>query len=570
MRTVTIKNSIFRKTVILIVSLLIPILTLYAYSYQVSVHVVRENIDSFSKNRLSFFMSQMESTLDQLSKYSIIASRTPSIRNYLEQPEEETPFDRYRRKAVLEEQLNLQVATSNWNNQLTVFSPQAQEVISTDYSIQYDDIHLLYGRESERWDYQPSAESWGEAYFTRYTFSDQSRSDVLVEVRFSVESIKNMLTTYKLDSDANPIFYHPNWNPLVSRGTDALVVNELVTLLQQRQLESQGNEIVTLKGEKYVVNYLQSRSLGWYMVDYEPLDHALSPIIKSRNLFYFSIALLLILGLLASLLLYWQVQIPIKQLIRGVNGLQSGNYATRLKAKANNDFDYLFRRFNEMAAQIQQLIETVYEEKIRFREATLKQLQSQINPHFLYNCLYFIKNMANMGQIQAVTAMALNLGNYYRYTTRVESAMATLEEEIGMVENYLTIQSLRLERFHFEFDIPESLLQIRMPRLTIQPVAENAIVHGIEQSVRYGIIRITARQSSDGCRIIVEDNGVGMNAEEIGKLQAQLALPMEEGMGCGLWNVHQRLLHQFKGNSGLELTTSESGGLAVIMKLEKA
>ena len=564
-----IKINIFHKMVLLIASLLVPILALYGYSNQVSVDVVKAGIESSTWNRLSFFMSQMESNLDQLSKFAIIASRSPGIRDYMESWKTDAPYDRIRKRSKIEEQLILQSATSTWVNQLTVYSPESKEIVSTDYSITDRDIRQLMKRESQTWDYVPAESGGEEAYFSRYTYVDRQQTDLLVEVRFLADNIQNMLAEFRRTDQANPFFYHPQSEPIVSGDTDSAIISELVSLLNRKSLEPSGSEIVKIHQKKYSVNYVQSKSLpGWYLVDYEPLEEILSPITKSRNLFYGSAALLLALSLSAALLLYWQVQMPIKQLIRGVKGLKTGNYSIRLQNKVHNEFEYLILRFNEMAEQIQQLIETIYEEKIRLREATLKQLQSQINPHFLYNCLFYIKNMASLGETEAVAAMALNLGQYYRYATRVESEMATIEEEIKLVTNYLVIQNLRIERFHFEIDIPESMRKLRIPRLTIQPLVENAVIHGVERSARYGIIRITGRSSGGEHRIVVEDNGGGMSDEAMAKLQQQLALPMDDEMGCGIWNVHQRLLHRYKGGSGLQLARSESGGLSVTMKWE--
>lgn len=564
-----IKTTIFGKIVVLVVSLLIPILLLYSYFYKVSVEVVKAQVVSNNWNRLTFFMSQMESTLDQLTKFSIIASRLPSMRDFMEGWETETPYERFRKKARIEEHLVLQNATSAWVSQLTVFMPDFKEMISTDYSIAYEDMSDLMRRESQKWEYIKVRNGNEEAvYFSRYTNTEWNDQRFLVEVRFSDDNIKNMLAEFKRTGNTSPFFYHPELGTIRSRDTDAVVVGQIVSELNKIALSGSGSAAIAVDREKYSVNYLQSKSLGWYLVDYEPIEDILGPITKSRNLFYVSIALLLGLSMLASLLLYWQVQIPIKQLIRGVQGLRHGNYAVRLQTRVHNEFEFLFLRFNQMAEQIQQLIETIYEEKIRLREATLKQLQSQINPHFLYNSLFFIKNMASMGNTEAVTAMALSLGEYYRYTTRLESELVTIEDEVQLVTNYLTIQNLRLERFHFEIEIPEAMRQSRIPRLTLQPLVENAVIHGIERSTRYGIITITGNTEGGVNRIVVEDNGPGMNGEEIEVLQRKLELPMDDEMGCGLWNVHQRLFHRYKGNSGLTLSRSESGGLKVVMQWE--
>jgi two-component system sensor histidine kinase YesM len=347
-------------------------------------------------------------------------------------------------------------------------------------------------------------------------------------------------------------------------------VKGVIEQLDRMSLDKAGSQTITLNDQKYVVNYIRSDSLGWHLVDFVPLEKIYSPITVNRNLFYVIVSLLLLLSILVTLLLYRNVQRPIRLLIRGVQRIKDGQYSVRLKEQPNNEFDFLFNSFDEMAEQIQELIEKVYKETLRSKEATLKHLQSQINPHFLYNCLFYIKSMANLGDKEAVAAMALNLGEYYRYTTRTEKTMTTLREELKLVENYLTIQNLRIQRFHYEMDIQEEMLDLVIPRLLLQPLVENAIIHGIEDSPEFGIIHVSG-VSQDGIhRIIVDDNGKGISMEEMVRLQKEMAMPMGDDTGCGLWNIHQRLIQMYEGQSGLSFSPSPMNGFRVIMAWEES
>jgi two-component system sensor histidine kinase YesM len=108
-------------------------------------------------------------------------------------------------------------------------------------------------------------------------------------------------------------------------------------------------------------------------------------------------------------------------------------------------------------------------------------------------------------------------------------------------------------------------MELRVPRLILQPLVENAIIHGIERKVEGGIIRIIGEQDNKYNRIIIEDDGIGMNMEEIKRLQSKLDLPMSEEIGCGTWNVHQRLFYQFGEGSGLVFHRIPSGGIRVVI-----
>ncbi|OXM85420.1 sensor histidine kinase [Paenibacillus rigui] len=557
------KMNTFGKVIALIICLLVPIIVLYGYSHQVSVNVVKQTVEDGNRNRLSFFMSQMESMIEQLTKYSVIASKDYSIMEYLNGRNQSSPVVQVQRRQRISEMLNMQIATSSWNNQLILYVTDSKEVISTDYSVTYNESYIR-GSEFKRWSHRKLGD---QTFFSRLKESD--KPNLLVEVRFADDNIENMLNLLKQGGETDPFLYQKGQEPLTNRTANQALVKGVIEQLDRIALDRSGSQTITLKEQKYVVNYIRSESLGWYLVDFVPLEKIYSPITVNRNLFYIIVGLLLLLSILVTLLLYRNVQRPIRLLIRGVQRIKDGQYSVRLKKQPNNEFDFLFNSFDEMAEQIQELIEKVYKETLRSKEATLKQLQSQINPHFLYNCLFYIKSMASLGEKEAVAAMALNLGEYYRYTTRTEKTMTTLREELKLVDNYLTIQNLRIQRFHYEIDIPEAMLDLSIPRLLLQPLVENAIIHGIENSPEFGIIYVSGVTEDGLHRLIVDDNGKGISMDEMARLQKELELPMEEETGCGLWNIHQRLVHMYEGRSGLSFSLSPMNGFRVMMAWEQ-
>ena len=166
---------------------------------------------------------------------------------------------------------------------------------------------------------------------------------------------------------------------------------------------------------------------------------------------------------------------------------------------------------------------------------------------------------------ESVVEMSENLASFYRYTTRVENQLVTIREELEMVNHYLTIQNLRMQRLVSKISVPDNMMELRIPRLILQPLVENAIIHGIERKVEGGLIRITGEQDNKFNRIIIEDNGLGMTLEGVKRLQSKLDLPMSEEIGCGTWNVHQRLYYQFGEGSGIVFHPISTGGLKVVI-----
>lgn len=221
------------------------------------------------------------------------------------------------------------------------------------------------------------------------------------------------------------------------------------------------------------------------------------------------------------------------------------------------------QNFNEMASQIQDLIENVLQSRILARDATLKQLQAQIHPHFLYNCLGYIINMTKMGKDRAVMDMAYHLADYYRYTTRMDNQGVSLSEELAFVRIHLEILQLRNETLTYSIWLPEALAELRIPRLLIQPIVENAMGHGLENVEYPGRVEIRVYVKDERVHLEVEDNGKGLSEERIIQLYQELRIPAGEYAGCGLWNVNQRLQGNFGPDAEIAFSPSRLGGLNV-------
>ncbi|GIP38040.1 histidine kinase [Paenibacillus sp. J31TS4] len=562
------RTTIFRKIVLLLVLLLLPILILFGLSSKVSVNVVEKELLTSSMNRLTFFLRQMDADFDQLSLFPVIVAADPYVREVIDRREAGS-FEQLRKESRLYEKLSLQSVASSYLNVLSLYLPDEKKVISSNKYLDYDEAylrtHIFNGWAYEGDPTQPERKRFVRQVVEPPYARQLEEATALIQVSIGTANITHALDQYKEGGRGDPFLYAPGYEPILNSSSQQALVQQLIPLMDLSVLEQEGRQIVKLNGESYLVNAVESKNLGWLLVDYVPLQQIVKPITTSRNLFYIVLSLMLMTGILAAFLLYRNVQIPILNLLSGVQRLKRGDFSTRIGYRSNNEFDLLFQRFNEMAEQIQQLIETVYEEKIRSREATLKQLQSQINPHFLYNCLFFIVNTAKLGDREAVVAMAHNLGEYYRYATKTAQQLVPLSEELKLVKNYLVIQNLRMQRIHYEVEIPGEMLGLLIPRLLLQPIVENAVVHGLEPLPRDGVILLTAGQDDTYYWIAVEDTGVGMTPEEIAQLESRIQAPAEEEIGTGVRNVHQRLVYLYGEGSGLRFASRPEGGLRVTL-----
>ncbi|WP_307205512.1 sensor histidine kinase [Paenibacillus harenae] len=558
--------SIFSKIVITTVLLLIPILLLYSYSNRIASNVVEKQVRLSHLSQLTFLMNQMDSIIENLSMFPVIISYDPYIREFIS-----VTGESLKAQARVTEKLSLQSVSSAWSNDLTFVLPGEKKVLSSNIYINGTKNWQVELPISQVWQYdEDRSRGFPAGTFIREISEPANaityaESDAVFQVRFPVQNMSDMLDAYKKENRSDPFLYHPDYETIPNSTLGTSAADSIIRNILDHASGTSGQQTIRIEQQKYLVSYVKSRQLGWYLADYVPVERIVSPIMSARNWFYSSIALLLMMSVIASFLLYRNVQIPLRKMIRGVQRMKDGDLSWRIHYKSKSEFDDLIRHYNEMAEQIQRLIEDVYTEKLRSRDATVKQLQSQINPHFLYNSLFFIINSAMMDDRDAVIAMTENLSAYYRYTTKVENQQVTVADELDLVRHYLNIHHLRMGRLDYSIRVSDKMRCEPVPRLILQPLVENAIIHGIEPRVGGGKIVITDEQDDQYNRIIVSDNGVGLSEAELEQLHQKLEQhdSVTEELGSGTRNVHQRLRYQFGGDSGLKFRNAPDGGLIV-------
>ncbi|KGE17888.1 sensor histidine kinase [Paenibacillus wynnii] len=568
------KYNLFTKIVSIMVIMLIPITILYFYSNKTTTDVLRSELNVSNSNQLSFFQNQVETNMELLSSWPILLIHDPDILSlkdtYLNS--EHLNLNAINLVKRIQTKISIQESSSNWKSKLYLYSPSIHRVVSESDAKPYRDEDLRREVKSG-WHVDKIEEQSGDRFlfswfsFTPYksVFSPEE-ANTIMKVEFDSRNIEDMLDKFKSGGRRDPFYYKQGTGLIFNHSADQRLAKELVGRLEQEQLKGSESRTLDIDGESYSVNIVYSDKMGWYLIDYIPLSEILKPIHTSNRLFYFSISALLLMSCLVAYLLYVQVQVPVRNLVGGFQRLKQGDYSTRVDIKGKNEFSFLSGRFNSMVEQTQELIENVLMEKIHVREARLKQLQSQINPHFFYNCFSFITSMAKLNNMQAVVGMSHNLSRYYRYTTRQERDLVGLSEETEFVTHYLEIQGMRMSRLQYSMDIPPQMGKLEIPPLILQPLVENAVLHGIERMAEAGTLKITGNCRGRMMTLTVEDDGKGMTEEAIINLESKLGKAMDEEMGCGVWNVHQRMRLRFGEEAGLTFAPSSLGGLKVTLQ----
>ncbi len=336
---------------------------------------------------------------------------------------------------------------------------------------------------------------------------------------------------------------------------------------------SNGNGVYerTIEGERYITVVDDSAYSGLKVIAYIPERVLLQDTIRlQRFTIVIGAVFVAAAGLLAVFLAY-RISQPLVQLKQKMLLVETGSFRQSVPVETQDEIGQLARGFNRMTEEINRLVNEVYEVEIREKEAELAHLQSQINPHFIYNTLESINMMAMKKDNYEVSDMVTALGGILRYSVGQSGRTVVLEEELASVRAYLKIQQLRYgERLRVRFDSEPGTERLQVPKLLLQPLVENAIFHGIGDAEEGGEIWIgsTVFEEDEGGRMLlitVRDDGVGMSDERIERLRESLYDPEPPGLqrrGLALRNIAQRIRLLFGPTAELHIDGGDGTGMA--------
>ncbi|NQX65293.1 sensor histidine kinase [Paenibacillus alba] len=302
-------------------------------------------------------------------------------------------------------------------------------------------------------------------------------------------------------------------------------------------------------------NYYLFRQLpsNWGMVTVIPLDEVVKQSHQLRNDL---LVILLIVSATAYLLAYlfsFSVTRRITQLTSRLRDVQKGNLIALAQTQGKDEIGELIQTYNYMIEQISSMNKEQYRLGQEVKNAELKALQSQINPHFLYNTLDLINWMADSGLNTDIKKVVKALARFYKVSLSNGKDIITLREELQHVSFYVQIQNIRFEnKIDFQIDVPEELLNHPIPKITLQPLVENAILHGIlGRAQREGTITIHGMSVDGTIRLLITDDGVGMSANQIEDMLAGISRSKIGGSSYGVKNVMERIRHYFGAPANL-------------------
>lgn len=260
---------------------------------------------------------------------------------------------------------------------------------------------------------------------------------------------------------------------------------------------------------------------------------------------------------------------PLELLMNTIQKIGNGNVQLRAKIVKEDEIGELAQKFNEMLDQMEELKQKEYQAKQLLNRAEYKALQAQVNPHFLYNTLDTMASIAEIRNCPEVSHMSQSLALIFRYSLNMKDPFSTVENEIAHLKNYIYVMDMRMhDNIQYTFDVDEMTLKSKLPRLSLQPIVENAINHGLRNKRGKKKIGIQIKREQMDLVICIEDNGIGLDTSAINESLRKNELDfVEKGNSIGLHNINARLKMLYGNQYGMHLESTLGEGTKVFMIL---
>lgn len=355
-----------------------------------------------------------------------------------------------------------------------------------------------------------------------------------------------------LDAKGN-IVYHPQQQQLYNE-----LQTENISLIMDTDedtvLTGTGND-----GKLYSIS--RSEKTGWTVVDCTNVKELLSKSRQAQSVYILTAIILVIVALLFSRFMARSITLPIQKLRDSMKKVQEGDFSVSdVVVDSKNEIGSLTKSFDVMTHRIHELMEQNVHEQEEKRKSELKALQSQINPHFLYNTLDSIIWMAEGKKNEEVVLMTASLARLLRQSISNEDEVVPIANEVEYARGYLTIQKMRYkDKLEFQIEVDSSILYIPLIKLVLQPIIENAIYHGLKYKESKGLLIVKGFMKDGNAVLQVIDDGVGMDEETLAHIYDKHKVNYHSN-GVGVYNVQKRLKLYYGEDYGITYTSELGKG----------
>ena len=564
-------RSIFGQLMAAFLLLLLPLCIMTLYFFRWSEDTIAKQSIANVMTQSNNYMDRLETEIDRIRslQYDLVNDRTLiELVNFPEDMSDYTRIDSYLK--VLNRLQGLK-NSSKYIDDITCYVEHSKRSISSNDGLgSFQSIAPLNFKNRRLPWYQQLEYSDDNLYLSLYKATDITENATLsysIVIRFSKASLIHDLQYVNPIKDSGALLTKTDESQvfnLYDKSIESLVPG----IIAQSSGIGEGYRAIDIDKAHYLITKRTSGVLGLTLIGCISESALLKDADSFRTFFLIYGLSLLILIFVFSYIAFRMVNVPVMKLKNAFAQLKEGKTKYLIEGIRKDEFGQLFQGFNDMTETLDTLILQVYEQRIRAQTAELKQLQSQITPHFLYNSFFCISSLIRLEDYGTAEFLTIQLAKYYQFITHNASDEIAMKAEVEHAKTYATIQSVRWDgRIETRFDeIPKDVADIQVPRLILQPLLENAFEHAFDKRAEAGLIHVGYRRDDGFAVIEVEDNGRNVDEVAIQDLFARIAKPSDDS--TALFNINSRIRLKFGEGSGLHFSIGQYGGLHVELRIE--
>ncbi len=569
------RYSIFIKLLIGLLLVIIPLYLLGLFINISGAKDIKQKILVSTKQQVYNYLDGLEREVERIIKVQREYLNDSNILKLSITAEVISDYEKIQCMLRVMSHMNMIKTLSPYVENVNVHIPLIERTISVNNGLRPLDIEELNALKSHSSLYGLPIVWWNDRLFLNVPFADPKLSyskgpifDLSVELsKRMIEKDLNKLISY---AGSGVVIVNNQTGHIIGGGNHSILYNVNNLFNRNEIYESkEGQGTIKIENQDFLLVYKYSEYLDSTLLAFIPQRQVLGPLDSYNRLSWALSGLAVIIIFFFAIWIYKMVMQPLDSMVEAFGEVEKGNLNISIHRKNKDEFGYLYEQFNEMVRNIESLFDQMYEQKIRAQNAELKQLQYQINPHFLYNSIFLIYRMAKLEDYDSIIRLTKHLGTYYQFITRNASDIIPFQEEIEHVRNYIEIQSIRFGnriKVVWQQEV-QDYSNIMVPRLILQPFIENAYQHGLGNKLSDGEIHINISGNDQRVSISVEDNGEGMDHEDLVKLQNRISHMNGEIETTAIVNIHRRLKLKYGNSSGVTVSKSEMGGFKAVIDI---
>ena len=579
------KNLSIKKKILLIfyIQIIVPLILIGFMSYKISSDIIQKKSVTYSEDILHMIQLRLKDYIYNLNLISqeLLYDKTvyaildggKNKHDIIEDYENEDAINNILKKVILSRVEVQSICFISKDKKYYYFDNNSKKGRIKDLA-PFDKIYTKARAAKGRaiW-YLDSHKKQVENIFLARTIYNQSnfKEIGLMVIMVKKELLETVYQDLETKNMENIAIISDQDEVLVSRNPDS---SYIFNLNLGMDLEEKAHSIIDHKAGT-LISQITLADPSWRIVSFITLKELYREIATLRQ--WLIVLCLLSVLILSVLSVYFSIDIikPVKRLVSGMEKLQKGEDNVKIDIDREDELGFLSRAFNAMAKEIHYLVNWVYREQITRKEAEIKALQSQINPHFLFNTLESINWMAQLNQVPEISETVSDLSALMEASIGRDDKLIALAEEFDYTDKYISLIKRRFEdKIELVKEFQESALSVKIPRLLIQPLIENAVHHGIEKSREKGIIFLTAYIKEDKLIIEVKDNGLGIEKDELDRINEKLSMDNDtyfktllskKNKSIGIENVNRRIKLFYGEKYGLEIKSQVGQFTTVIV-----